>query len=139
MGYIHKPKQKFKCANCGSEFESSLSFSRFCSKQCSIEFHNKKIKKSSFNKITPGLVEVISEFLVCEDLIKLDYNIYRAVSRSSDAQLVIVKGTLFYKVKISTGTYANGKLLYRKSKLKEMNLAVVTHSDRKIHYINFTP
>lgn len=82
----------------------------------------------------------ISEVYVAFDLMKKGYDVYRALSPSSDSDLVAIKKDVVLTVEVKTGKYnSTGGFNYCKKNIKSSITAVVLYRDSKIIYIPDLP
>lgn len=100
----------------------------------------KKIIKDGEVDISPGSKGDLSELLVCIDLMKKGYEVYRAVSPASYCDLLAIKGEEIKKIEVRTGFYyesvkGDKRLQYPKKRTENKEVIVVTYSDNKLHYI----
>jgi hypothetical protein len=88
-----------------------------------------------------GTVGAIAELVVSVDLMKMGYEVYRALSPASSCDILALKENFSLKFEVRTGRYVNGtgNLYYPKKRTVGKNVAVVTFSDNKIHYIPDLP
>ena len=133
-------KNTIRCAACGSDFLGGLNH-KFCSKSC--ERKTNAPLRENLN-ISSGKVGTISELLVCIDLMKKGWEVYKAIYQSSFCAAIAIKNGVILKLEIRTGYYNKNKdgglnLHYARNKIYDKNVAVYTAYDNKIHYIGFSP
>jgi hypothetical protein len=108
----------FDCENCGkiykvSRFEKGKS-TRFCSRQCLKEFQASNKAKTVLTN-NPGIrkcdVGSHNELIVCADLMKKGYHVFRAVSAYGPCDLIAMKDGKLWRVEVTTGYYRkNGSM-----------------------------
>lgn len=134
MSNVEKPKAL--CQHCGKEFIKIQKRKRFCSSTClSRNYHS----KDTWSKIplSTGKIGAIAELLVSVDLMLRGFDVFRALSPSSDADIIAEKSGILYKFEVRTGRYLkSGKIACPTYKTKNKSLVVFTFSDRKVHYIS---
>lgn len=121
-----------KCKNCKKEFIAYPHY-KFCSNECRFaHFHSQAI-----TNIPTGTIGALAELMVSCELMRVGYEVFRAMSPSSDSDLIAIKDNTIYKIEVRTGRYSDvGKIHYPKNKTDGKHVIVVTHSDQKIHFIN---
>lgn len=132
------------CLRCKKNIPESLlggkraQTARYCSGICRNADYSEKQQKTSIQRAFPHLstatVGSINEMLVCIDLLRRGFSVYREVS-PGNCDLAVVLNNKLYRVEVTTGTFnASGKLSYPKKNTDNFDfLAVVTLGDI-IHY-----
>lgn len=129
------------CLYCSKEENTYVANKKFCSVKCRTIFYGTRNK---FPELSTGGMGAISELIVCADLLKNGYAVFRSVSPSAFADVIAVKNGVTRYLEIRTGaTYGTtGKLSYSmKISHKEgepTEFAVYVESTNKIHYIPIT-
>jgi predicted AAA+ superfamily ATPase len=128
---ITKEKTKYICTICHKEY--SLERKNPNAKYCS--FCRKNTKKGfTLKNITTGNIGAIGEVMVCQDLMRKNYDVFRAISPASKIDLIATKDKVIYKIEVRTGQYKkNNTLWYTTNKHADI-MAIVTFIDNKIHY-----
>ena len=100
-------KTAINCVNCGKFISHSRTSKRkYCSAQCAKEYNrNLYMDKNSrgYEHLTSGQMGAVSELLVSAELMKLGYEVFRAVSPSSSCDLVCIKNGETFRVEVRTG------------------------------------
>jgi len=63
------------------------------------------------NSSTSG---AFSEFIVCVDLMKRGYEVFRAVSPANSCDLIALKPGAMKRIEVRTGNYSKGKISFAK-------------------------
>ncbi len=134
-------KEEKECPNCSKTFITKRSTQLYCSFECSKVKNKERIIESGLEDISPGTIGAISELIVAADLMKNGFEVYRALSPSSDCDLIAIKGEEIRKYEVRSGRYyrlSNGKIKITKSEQQKKGklMAILTHSDGLIHYID---
>jgi hypothetical protein len=88
-------KHRLECEICGKEFSSRhKSTPRFCSIPCRAE-HQKQ-------GLASGTAGALGELVVCTDLLRKGYSVYRSVSPHASCDLIITKGLDTVRVEVKT-------------------------------------
>ena len=124
-----------ECKECGTKFTTHMPYKIFCHKDCQVLWHNKVSGAiNAHQKISIGTTGAIAELLVCSDLMTRGYEVFRAVSPSCSIDLMAIKNGQTLMVEVRTGRYSGMGNLYYPKDNRGNQMAIVTHSDRKIHY-----
>lgn len=107
----------------------------FCSDKC-------RVKNGGLHSILEGVnsgtVGAIGELMAASDLLKKGYEVYRALSPASRADLIAIKNGNTFDIDVTTG-YENseGKLFHpKKLSLRRTSvIAVVVHKTGDVKYI----
>lgn len=91
--------------------------------------------------LSTGSVGAIAEIMVCVELMRCGYDVFRAMSPSSDCDILAVKGEFINKIEVRTGNYYRSfggvkKVHFSKERTTGKKVIVVTHVDKKIHFID---
>lgn len=142
MAYEKKKKIDKICLGCGLGFSTGKTFQVFCNPQCHSAFISGKRDTANARLFLPtGTVGAIAELMVSADLMRQGFEVFRAMSPSSNCDVLATRGEEVRKYEIRTGQYYvtrdnQKKLGYPKARTEGKIVAVVTHSDQKIHYID---
>lgn len=90
------------CRNCGTQFATNRNWQIFCSNKCQ-EIDNRKSFQSYYPGLSTGTVGAISELIVCVDLLKKGYEVFRAVSQATSCDLAVLKEHKLYRIEVTTG------------------------------------
>lgn len=111
-------------------------------------------KRKTFG-LSTGKVGAISELIVCADLLKKGWEVFRTVSQSCSCDLIVIKNKKILRIEVRTGRYRSPyntgtyfkeykNILPKQSmfhypvKQKDMDncdiFAIVTLIDGKVHY-----
>lgn len=127
------------CAHCKKEFNGSK-LSLYCSSTCKRNNFGYRFDNPPLGHISRGRVGAISELKVCVDLMIKGYDVFRALSPQSNADLVAIKGDVVLKIEVRTARYyttAKGSktIFYSKKRIADKIVALTTLGDDKIHYL----
>lgn len=89
------------CPKCKKDFEVGRGKSHrldsiFCSRVCLMK------DEDVVNGIAKGTIGAISELIVCTELLKKGYAVFRAVSQSTFCDLVVFKDSKVIKIEVKT-------------------------------------
>lgn len=134
--YIPKGKYERICDVCGAAFVTHMPKQIYCSRKCRYSAAKGNTVPSGLSKEIPsGSIGALTELYVAFDLMTKGYEVYRALSPSSYSDLIAIKNGQIQQLEVRSGTYKKDKLTYITKKIEGKLLAVVTMSDRKIHYL----
>jgi hypothetical protein len=138
MEYTDSPKENKICQGCGVQFQAKK-LQTFCNDRCRNLAYRSKYRCSELVGVASGTVGAIAELMVCADLMKQGYEVFRAMSPASNCDVLAIKGEVIKKYEIRTGQYYQTKnglnLHYPRARTEGKDVIVVTHHDSKIHYI----
>lgn len=110
---------------------------KYCSRRCNSVVGNMKTHPNFGSLVCKGTAGAISELLVCADLLRLGYAVFRAVSPNCSCDLVILTKSETLRVEVKSAVRTTlGKVSFATSNLNANNydiLALVL-SDRTIEY-----
>lgn len=94
--------------------------------------------------MSSGKIGAIAELVVCADLMRRGYEVFRAMSAASNSDAIAIKNNEIYKFEIRTGNYfvkncGDKRLHYGTHNIAGKIVAVVTHIDNVVHYIDWQP
>lgn len=125
-----------ECKKCRKIFTPKHKAAQFCSKGCKMGYNYTRYTKSETKGICSGTVGAIAELVVCADLMKKGFDVYRAVSPHAYADLIAIKDGRLYQFEVRTARYMDdGKIFFPTTRLENKSVAVVTHTDNKVHYL----
>jgi Holliday junction resolvase-like predicted endonuclease len=119
-----------KCKYCNKEFLSTRK-AIFCSQFCSYRYNHKPYKNGYINPPNQG---AISELIVCADLIKKGYEVFRSVSPSAKVDLLIKKAHRLYSVEVKTIRVSEGTGRVDKRQIKADYLVTYFPEKNEIKY-----
>jgi hypothetical protein len=129
------------CAVCFKKFNSSWPNAKFCTPKC--RNHNQTAITNKHNNriigLTSGTKGAMAELMACVDLMRKGYEVFRALSPSSNCDILAIKDGVVHLYEVRTGVYGspeNGsKLSWPNTKTDGKEVLVVTHKDNVVHYI----
>ena len=131
--YIKKEIEK-KCKECGKEFITGYP-KKYCSRKCYLEHIRKTYRPHPYQKnLCSGTIGTINELIVCTDLMKKGYAVFRAVSYSCSCDLVIFKDKKLSRVEVTSGWFVNGKVKGRPHKKENYDIMAIVIAGEKIFY-----
>lgn len=134
---IKKQLPEKYCKNCDIAFIPSTERQVYCSRECSNAY---SYKQSPYRGVLPtGTVGAISEMIICADLAKRGFDIFRAISPNCFCDLVAIKGDKNLRVEVRTGqTGRNGKTNFIKKAHGKIDFfAVYFPEDDNISYFTY--
>ena len=117
-----------QCRRCDTPFEGRAVTQVFCSPTCQKADATERwsFPKVEGKKLAPATVGALSEMLVCADLLKQGFEVFRAVSPSCSCDLAILKDHRLVSVEVRTGYRAlNGSIQWPKKDMRGDVLAIV--------------
>ena len=128
------------CRNCGKEFSTTKSYQLFCTVQC---------RKDAYDDISYGLslprgaIGTIGELLVCSDLLKRGFEVFRSVNWHSSCDLLITKDGQILRMEVKTARrLSNGQVTFPVSNVKKKladHFALVVHEANGNHTVQYVP
>lgn len=128
---IMKEKTRYICTVCHKPYilERKNPKAKYCS-SC-----RKNTKKGfTLKNITTGNIGAIGEIMVCQDLLRRSYDVFRSISPASKIDLIATKDKAVYKIEVRTGQYKKNNILWYTTNKHADIMAIVTFVDSKIHY-----
>lgn len=112
----------------------------FCSAKCAVNNEKNKYRKNNpASGLSTGKTGAISEMLVCADLLKNGYDVFRAVSQSCSCDIAILSGKTLLTVEVrSAKRTSTGAPMYPKHRIRADVVALV-FSDSSIKYEPILP
>ena len=104
------------CKNCGKEFSYYIAAQKYCNVNC-----RKKPNQAQYPGINRTNAGAVSELLVCADLLKKGFEVFRSVSPVASCDLIVKKNNIIYDVEVksfSPNTDNGIKLLYSQIRAK---------------------
>lgn len=94
-----------RCPYCGDLIEgANIGNRRFCDKNCRKRARIVAAALSPNRGLCTGTVGAISEIIVAVHLLRLGYDVFRAVSPSCSCDLIAIKDGRSFRVEVRTGT-----------------------------------
>ena len=110
----------------------------YCSGSCKLQNHKSKYGKPETDNIHPGILGDVNELLVCADLLKKGYEVFRSISHTCSCDLIAMKDGMMIRVEVKSAYLKkNGKFSYAKGKNSYDLLALVLNYS-SIHYLPYT-
>lgn len=101
-------RQWLNCPVCGTRFRQASYRSQFCSRDCrGADRRSKELvaRIVPANELVKGTLGGVSELMVCVDLMKRGYHVFRATSSHGPCDIVAFrKGEACIKIEVKTGT-----------------------------------
>lgn len=114
-------KKQLICEICGTGFESGWGNRKTCSELC----RGKRIAKITGRivneKIPSGTVGAMSELMVCGELLRKGYSVFRSVSPSCFCDLIATKDSFSMSIEVRTG--------YIHPTTEKLNFPTQTHGE----------
>jgi len=113
---------------------------RYCSSTCLQTANRAKWRKQNPERplrLTNGTVGALHEIVVCADLLRRGYHVFRAISPSCPCDLIATRNGDSLRVEVTTGSYGRDDAVsYPRHKVERFDLiAVVTTRDTMIRYM----
>lgn len=129
------------CHRCKVNFKANTSARKYCSAQCRLD--KKRELTAKFNGrvggITTGTIGAISELMACADLMKNGYEVFRAMSPSSNSDVIGIKDGIVHLYEVRTGNYSETSkgilLTWSNVRSEGKEMLVITFRDNKVHHI----
>jgi hypothetical protein len=142
MPHVKKQVKFVRCGDCGKSFFQKISTQVYCSDECRKSAQEKERRSKGYvpkNNMATGTTGAASELIVCADLLKKGFHVFRAQSPACPCDLIAMKRHGILRIEVRTGTRGNsGKLFFPFSgndSGRSDVIAVVTH-DWEISYLN---
>lgn len=93
------------CENCKKSFEPAYKNrkTRFCGQPCRTASYANKRLYGGTSTLTSGTQGAVAELLVCVNLTRLGYEVFRAVSPHSSCDIIALRGGRALRVEVRTG------------------------------------
>lgn len=89
---------------------------------------------SLFDNLNGGIIGTISELMVVIDLLKKNYQVYKAVAPTNPGDIVVFKNDTYYAIEIKTGYISPSGSIRYAGKIHTDYLALITPKTNKILY-----
>ena len=139
-----------ECKNCGKMFTAGVgrngtedarnSRSVYCSRKCGADFQTKRVKELNphIGKQSTASTGAISEMIICADLLRRGFSVFRSVSPACECDILILLNGKFARVEVKTAyLLPSGKAMYTLTKGQDEKhdiLALVFHADNRVEY-----
>lgn len=126
-----------KCEICEKMFDPKrYKWSRFCSVKCGKEFARRKSKERVWTNtlhLSPAGIGAYGELVVCADLLKRGFHVFRSISPDSPCDLVVMtRAGRVLRIEVKSGYIVpeGAKPMYGKARANQPfdNLAVVVNT-----------
>ena len=127
------------CSNCGKEIDKDVDrygMRKYCSTYCSHQYYTKRYRETVMTtkyNLPRSTVGAMHELIVCVDLLKKGFSVFRSVTPNCSCDLAILKNNKLLKIEVKTGYKVNGKIQYphlsEENKQNHDVLAVVVHGE----------
>lgn len=141
---MSKPENNHNCVVCLAPFKSHRSLAMYCSKPCQKKSARSRMEITSSGKTSAHLSASVKgamhEHLVCYDLLKRGYAVFRSCTPSSSCDLLLMAGDCISRVEVRTVVLYNGKpvLGYAYKDLMRQDIIAAVDANAKIHYFMVT-
>lgn len=132
-----------ECIGCHVAFKTHISSKVYCSPRCVNNYYKKRSREANnFINLSRGTIGALAELMACVDLMRNGYEVFRAMSPSSDCDVIAIKDGITHKIEVRSANYfisktGDKKMHYPKKRTAGKVVIAVTHSDNKVHYINW--
>jgi hypothetical protein len=130
------------CPVCGNSFLTRRTGQKICSPECR-KREQIKYKRSAYGenyKLSASTKGALSEMIVCSDLLKRGYYVFRSITPNSPYDVVAEKNGRTYRVEITTGRRGiSGSLWYNKHNDRRDRFDVVAVWSPLENEITYTP
>lgn len=122
------------CRGCGTHFHPTCKTNAYCNPKCRPTAKN---QHRQYGEISPSTKGAAVELLVSAELMLTGWAVFRSLSPACFCDVVAVKGLATRFIEIRCGHYTmNGGVTYTPTmRPGATEFAVVTLSDRKVHFI----
>lgn len=127
MTYTKKIHSKV-CKKCNKPFETGFKMAFYCSRKCQKENYNEEYKRtSSYPNLSTGTVGALTELFIATYFLERGYEVYRALSPSCGADIVICKDGITKRLECRTGYRTNKtkRIVYPTNTKHEVDLFAV--------------
>lgn len=118
-----------KCLGCAQAISDNRRIdAKFCSKDCLRKHaHGVYLISNPRSGLSTGKTGAISELLVAADLLRLGFDVFRAVSQSCSCDIVALRNGVTVRIEVRTGQRnSSGGLSYSKAGIKADHVAIVS-------------
>lgn len=134
---IKQKKMDKKCLYCGEKLINVLPHRKFCNKKCNTSFRSKSLGFEEFcqEKLQSHVIGAMNEMLVCADLIRKGYEVFKAICNNS-CDIAILKNKILLRVEVTTGNIfkINGKIHIPVKNKEKFDILAIVLKDGKIIY-----
>ncbi len=122
------------CIVCGKSFKADRRHYKYCSKQCCKYAH---CPPDSERGISKGTIGAIHELQVSVDLLRLGWEVFRAVSPNASCDLIACKGDRAVKVQVTKARISpiTGNVSYDSHDGENFDVLAISYVDGKIRYM----
>ncbi len=117
-------KELRPCQRCGEKYTPRIALQKFCSIKC------QKVSPSAFteNKLSNGTIGAIGELAAAAELMKIGWEVFRALSPSCSCDLAAIKDGKLYRFEVRTGyQHPKGRIAYSPYNVRAENVIVITY------------
>lgn len=138
-------EQGVSCRGCGNPIpEARKRYNAvYCSRLCMQDANKQKYREINPDTLlSSGTVGAVSELVVCADLLKRGYEVFRAVSPSCSCDLAILKEGKLHRVEVRTATTyekKDGTLSHMFVKADPSKSDVQALVNKHTHEISYVP
>jgi hypothetical protein len=128
------------CINCGGFIIEPKTNKVYCSDACGAEYRNNNFYTANQRlpiKIKSATTGAAHELVVCVDLMKRGWHVFRAQSPSCPCDLIAMNDNQLLRIEVTTGTIVKHGIAFPKKKDSYIFdfIAVVTHN-HDIHWFD---
>src|SRR5207244_171702 len=93
--------RKIRCLECDTEFSTSKTFQKYCSRLCQMNYFDKISGRTCTGLGLPSsTVGAISELRVACDLLEKKYEVFRAISAACSCDLAVLKNGKLLRIEV---------------------------------------
>jgi hypothetical protein len=126
------------CVACGMIMKNILPHKKYCGKNCKYNFSTKKfgLKKFKKSELNSTNVGAMHEMIVCVDLLKKGYNVFRSISPAASCDILILKDKHMLRIEVTTGNILSltGKIYHPKKDESKFDVLALVMHDGSIVY-----
>lgn len=127
------------CHYCQTPFETKNPRQVYCTPRCSGLMFRQRRGDVTYPELPSGTLGALRELLVCADLMKRGYHVYRAQSPACPCDLIAIKGDLMLRVEVKTAyRRADGSLampLIQPRQQGQFDVLALVGTDEVIQYV----
>jgi hypothetical protein len=92
------------CVECGKDFTNTNGLRKYCTETCRRKQSMKRSRElNPTDELPSGKTGAVSELLVCAHLLRLGFDVFRAVSQSAPCDIIATKGNDVRRIEVRTG------------------------------------
>jgi hypothetical protein len=136
MGVASVGRETGTCEGCGRDYLKNRITQQYCTKACRMKIWGENNRPASTNGVSSSTTGAIHELMVCVDLMRRGYMVFRSMSPNCKCDLIAMDTVETYRLEVTTGYRGmDGKLIYIKKPADYLyDSLVLVEADGRITY-----